>query len=157
VLLVLHHDTDGSLAVFINRPTWVTPSEALPALESTAYAGRVYLGGPVDPAQLLVLLRSPPSGNFQSTVVFDSVYLSTDPELITSPPFARATDANVRLYAGHAAWRRGQLDAEIAAGSWRVVEARAEDIFATDPLELWRRLTAPGGELVVDLPRATGR
>jgi putative transcriptional regulator len=149
VLLLLHHDDNGSLAIFVNRPTWVEPGAAYAGLGLPAsYTGRVFLGGPIEPGQLLMLVRSPPD-TIESTAIVGDVHLSADVAALSGAAFAGATDSRVRLYAGHVAWGRGQLEAEIASGGWKVVDARAEDVFSADPLELWERLSGPGRELVV--------
>jgi len=45
---------------------------------------------------------------------------------------------SVRLYAGYAGWSAGQLDAEMMAGGWFVVDAFPEDAVAEEPTDLWR-------------------
>ncbi len=57
-----------------------------------------------------------------------------------------------RLYAGHVAWVRGQLDAEIRAGGWKLVPATPDLVFSTEPGELWSELDAraPGTDVVAD-------
>ncbi|MCL4312530.1 MAG: YqgE/AlgH family protein [Actinobacteria bacterium] len=44
----------------------------------------------------------------------------------------------IRVYSGYAGWAPEQLDSEISAGAWFVVPALDEDIFFTNPGELWR-------------------
>ena len=46
----------------------------------------------------------------------------------------------LRLFAGYSGWDAGQLEAELAEASWIVVEAEADDAFAEDPDDLWRRV-----------------
>src|SRR5207248_1980149 len=58
--------------------------------------------------------------------------LSQDPDLLTA-----AVD-EVRLFAGYAGWTRGQLEDEIEAGAWFVVDALEGDILNEDPESLWR-------------------
>jgi putative transcriptional regulator len=49
------------------------------------------------------------------------------------------------LFAGHSGWGPGQLDAEIAVGSWFVVDAAPDDPFTGSPEGLWRRVLARQG------------
>ena len=45
---------------------------------------------------------------------------------------------SLRLFAGYAGWSAGQLDAELLAGGWFVVDAFPEDAVVEEPTELWR-------------------
>jgi putative transcriptional regulator len=47
-----------------------------------------------------------------------------------------------RLFAGHAGWSAGQLEGEIEAGGWFVVDAEPGDVFTSRPAELWRAVLA---------------
>jgi putative transcriptional regulator len=56
----------------------------------------------------------------------------------------------VRLFAGYAGWGAGQLEGELAAGAWHVVDSRPEDLVEPHPEELWRAvLRRQVGELAV--------
>jgi putative transcriptional regulator len=44
----------------------------------------------------------------------------------------------MRIFAGYAGWGSGQLDDEIAEGSWYVVPSLPLDAFRDDPADLWR-------------------
>ena len=46
----------------------------------------------------------------------------------------------VRLFSGYAGWDQGQLEGEIDAGGWFVVDAEPEDALSPDPDGLWRRV-----------------
>jgi putative transcriptional regulator len=48
--------------------------------------------------------------------------------------------ASARIFAGYAGWGPGQLDDEIEAGAWFVVESEEQDIFDHDPEQLWPRV-----------------
>jgi len=50
---------------------------------------------------------------------------------------AAAVD-EVRLFAGYAGWTRGQLEEEIEAGAWFVVDAMEGDVLNDDPDSLWQ-------------------
>lgn len=153
VLLLLRHDDNGSLGVLINRPTTLRPAVVFDELaELGDYDGTLFYGGPVLPTQLLLLLRDPPARLADGAPVFGDVFVSGDPSVLTGNAAWTARGDNLRLYAGHTAWEPGQLDAEIADGHWTVVDARAELVFAEEPLELWQRTLGAQGEVVVDLP-----
>ena len=45
-----------------------------------------------------------------------------------------------RVFAGHAGWGPGQLEAEMEEESWIVEPAVREDVFTDDPEDLWSRV-----------------
>ena len=158
VILLLHYGPDGALGVAVNRPTWVAATDAfadMPFLDE--YTGNVYMGGPVAPANLVALMRMTDIGDNELEPIVDDIYVSADPELLSQLLGTGGTEQTLRVYAGHAGWDAGQLDQEIAAGSWQVLPASAELVFTNDPLELWVELRAPQSELLVyradDRPR----
>jgi putative transcriptional regulator len=150
VVLMVHHDDDGSLGILVNRPTNLRPVAVFPEEPTLQkYDGELFLGGPVGPSQPLVLLRAPARGLIEGPPVVGDIYISADLGLLGSFPTASVDSTQVRFYAGHAAWGAGQLAAEIAAGSWHVVSGRADLVFSDEPLELWRRVSRNDAELVV--------
>ena len=142
VLLLVYHDTNGSLGIFLNRPTNLPPSRVFPDIAALAdYADTVFLGGPLEPSRVLMLLRDPPPGTADGDPVVDDVYIAADPAVLER--YGTRLDADrVRLYAGHAAWGPGQLQGEIDAGDWSLVPGRADLVFTAEPLELWRATSA---------------
>jgi putative transcriptional regulator len=61
----------------------------------------------------------------------------------------------VRVFAGHAGWGPGQLEAELARDDWFLDRARAEDLFDPAPEGLWAAvLERKGGQfaLVARMP-----
>ena len=160
VLLLLHHDSNGTLGVALNRPTWVEPETVAPGLaEIEGYEGTVFRGGPVAPTRLIFLVRDPPPGMLDAAPILRGVYAGADFELLQ--PLASAVDAEhaLRLYAGHAEWAPGQLEREIADGLWLLVDGSAERVFSPEPNDLWDALKDGGEELLVraiNPPRPAG-
>ena len=73
-----------------------------------------------------------------------TVDLNADPA-----PYAGSI-VGARLFSGYAGWEAGQLEDEIAEGSWYVVRAEARDPISADPEGLWRRvLRRQGGALAL--------
>lgn len=138
VVLVVDHDDDGALGVVLNRPSEVAVAEILPGW-SAFVTGEpvVFAGGPVgtDSALALAAARTPA----EELVGFRSVAgplglldLDTPPELVAGGL------THLRVFAGYAGWGPGQLEQEIEADAWFVVEAEAGDPFAADADRLWR-------------------
>jgi len=142
VVLLLFYDETGAFGLVVNRPTDVSPDELLADEEGIAdYDGTLFWGGPVQMDSLRALLRTdePPE---EAEKILDSVYLVSLEDALQQGP----TDpARLRLYIGYAGWAPGQLDYELARGSWRVVPATDELVFAEAPRELWKQL-APAHE-----------
>jgi putative transcriptional regulator len=138
VLLLIYHDSNGSLGILLNRPTNLRPGRVFPDVEALAdYADTVFFGGPLEPSQLLVTLRDPPPGTVDGDPVVEDVYVTADASVVQRVG-SRLGVERVRLYAGHAAWGPGQLQAEVDAGDWSLVPGDVDLVFAAEPLELWR-------------------
>lgn len=153
VVLVLRHDDNGTLGVVVNRPTNLEPAKIFPELAPGvgSYDGRLFRGGPISPTQLLFLVRGLAAATVSGPEVLDKVFLSIDPESLPDMTRLAAGSDELRLYAGHAAWVPGQLEAEIGAGGWEVLAGSADLVFHTDPGSLWTELEgrAPSGDDVV--------
>jgi putative transcriptional regulator len=145
VLLLLLHDDQGSRAVALNRPTWVTPAEAFPQIAAFAESeATIFFGGPVSPNQLVIIFDAGTAAPENARRVFGNIYLTT--EIATLAEIGPApAGAQARFFAGHAAWSPGQLEAEIAAGNWRIVAATPAQVFADDPATLWNSVPSAGG------------
>lgn len=142
VLLIIFHDNDiGTAGVLLNRPTWVDPTEVFPEIDAwDAYDDRLYLGGPVAPTDLWTLIESDAATLEGTQPVAGRIHVGLDPEILNRIDFTAEQRPAVRVYAGRAEWGPGQLADEIAAGSWRLLSARPEDVFADDPENLWERM-----------------
>lgn len=137
VILLIHYDETGAMGLVVNRPTDLTPAELVD--EDSAFAahqGELYWGGPVQMGSLraLMLTDSPPVG--AETVLSTVHQVPADEKL-----FEEAGDASrLRFYIGYSGWGPGQLDREMAQGSWHIVPATEERIFAEYPRALWEQL-----------------
>jgi putative transcriptional regulator len=149
-VLVLDHDGDGTLGVVINRPTAVGVEDILPSWQAyTTRPGVVFAGGPVAADSALALATVPgggdePLGWRRVIGGLGLVDLDAPPELLV------AELGRLRVFAGYAGWSSGQLDDELAEGSWYVVDAEPGDAFSPEPEQLWRRvLRRQGGDLAL--------
>jgi putative transcriptional regulator len=152
VVLIGMHSEEGAMGVVLNRPSTVTVGDAVPQLEQTVGALEpVYVGGPVQSGSIVVLaefLDPTPAG----LLVLGRIgFPAPDTDI---DELAEATSRQ-RVFAGHAGWGPGQLDAEIAEEDWIVHPAQPEDVFNDTPGGLWSGvLTRMGGRyaLIARMP-----
>lgn len=149
VILLIHYDESGAMGLIVNRPTEITPGRALPRVRELAdYDGTMFVGGPVARRRIMALLRAaqPPA---DAANIIGAVHFSPLNNAVLAAP---APDPrNLRLYIGYAGWGPGQLDQELARGSWHVVPASEELVFSNEPDSVWRRLIpAPTYQVALD-------
>jgi putative transcriptional regulator len=137
VVLVLGHESSGALGVVLNRATGTAVREVLPGWETLAPEPAVlFEGGPVQPDSAICVARAR-SGvagflGFSRVVgQIGTVDLSRDPAGM------RERLETVRVFAGYAGWQPGQLEGEIATGSWHVCQSLPSDAFFGRPEDLW--------------------
>jgi putative transcriptional regulator len=137
VVLVLEHDGDGALGLVLNRPSATPLHEVLPTWQGmSSDPPLVFVGGPVDESAAICLGSCRPGATSEAiqvvTPTVGVVDLDTDPGLLTH------LVAHVRVFSGYAGWGAGQLDDEVEAGGWFVVDALPGDPFTPSPAGLWR-------------------
>jgi putative transcriptional regulator len=178
VVLLLEHTPEGAVGVVLNRPSGTPLTEAGADWNGwDAFAtppGVVFVGGPVARTAVIAVARIlPPGGSGVSPgepggsgvspgepwgsgvspgewkaegfqpILGDHVGIV---DLALEP---QGVDA-VRLFAGYAGWGGGQLEGEISAGGWFVLDALPSDPLSSDPEELWAGvLRRQGGRLAL--------
>ena len=149
VVYILEHHDDGALGVVINRPTDEPLADPLDRWDGLQAApGSIFLGGPVEPDALIALglAKTPITEATEELSPVAGLVVSAD--LTADPAFVAATVNSIRVFRGYAGWGPGQLEGEIDAGAWLVVDAEPGDVFAGEPDELWRAvLRRQGGRL----------
>lgn len=142
VVLILEHSAEGAVGLVLNRPSDSTVASVLAGWERvSAPPPVVFVGGPVQSGEAMVALGRVAGEAAAMLPVLPGVGLV---DLATDPEAASARE--VRLFTGYAGWGGGQLEREIEAGGWFLVDARADDAFTTDSAGLWRAvLTRQGG------------
>ncbi len=149
VVYVLEHHDEGALGVVLNRPTGEPLAEPLDRWnELQAKPGSVFRGGPVEPDALiaLALANAPVQEATDELAPVSGQVASAD--LTADPAFVAGQVSAVRVFRGYAGWGPGQLEVEIEAGAWLVLDAEPGDVFAEQPDGLWRAiLRRQGGRL----------
>src|SRR5436305_11856884 len=123
VVLVVEHTDEGALGLVLNRPSETVVSHAVPELEEMIDgADLLYIGGPVQPAAVIVLARfEDPSDS--ALIAFDDVgVLATGFSAEDPPAGVRAG----RAFVGHAGLGAGRLDAVLERGGLVLGAARVD-------------------------------
>jgi len=137
VVLVLEHSDDGAVGLVLNRPSDTEVAEPLPEWDDVAAVPSViFVGGPVSQSAVIGLARSGAAGTAYAgwREVGGGIAIVDLAE--GRPDGALAVDS-LRLFAGYAGWGPFQLEAEIDAGAWWVVDAAPDDALSPDPERLW--------------------
>lgn len=130
VVLLVQHDEDGCVGIILNRPTDEPVANHLEEwAQHVGDPASVYYGGPVDPS-IAIGLGLSQEGMSTGVPGLSVIDLSETPGQMS---------AAVRIYSGYSGWGSGQLEAEIATGSWYVVQASPDDPFDSDEGQ-WRRV-----------------
>ncbi len=127
VVLILEHGDDGAAGLVLNQPTDEPVAELLPMwAESVADPGVIHIGGPVEP-DVGIGLCPGTTGGASPLPGVSLVDLESGP---------KPTQRGARIYAGYSGWGPGQLESELAEGSWYLVGASPDDPFSNSE-DLW--------------------
>jgi putative transcriptional regulator len=137
VVLIAAHTEEGALGLVLNRPTESSVAEVSDELDQLADAGElVHYGGPVTPDGVIVL------GEFGDPDVL-GIRIHGDlglPAAEADPDALAGCVRRARVYAGHAGWGPGQLEAEIAEDSWIIEPLSPDDPFEEVTDHMWEAL-----------------
>ena len=152
VVAIANHDDEGALGIVLNRPSETPVAEAVPELADLVDDDEpVHVGGPVQPAAIVVLAEFEDPADAAFLVAGDIGLVGDGTGLDSLDGVTRRR----RVFAGYAGWGPGQLEAELEREDWIVEPARPEDVLTADPDELWSRvLDRKGGQfrLVARMP-----
>jgi putative transcriptional regulator len=148
VVLLLHHEAEGSFGFIVNRPTGIKVSEILKGMD-VGWQGTdeavAFFGGPVQP-QLGTVLFAPvlpgigaggDPGSEEDTATEIIPGLALTQHIGDLSRLAEAPPEELRLLLGYAGWGEGQLMEEILRNDWLTAPATSDLIFAPDPERIW--------------------
>ncbi len=147
VIFMIEHNGDGALGIVVNRPSETQVVEHLPELADSVISPSVFfVGGPVAVGGLLALGRRRLDGHNDHLTPLAGPLALVDPDALLNGDVDELD--TVRVFTGYSGWGSGQLEAELAAGAWHVVEATPDDVLCAEPDSLWRTvMRRQGGRL----------
>jgi putative transcriptional regulator len=147
VVLLCDYTDQGAFGLVVNRqmsePAWTLVKTEPPIRVDPNL--RLWIGGPVEPQRTWILMSEPQGPDDEQREICPGVVLSVSHELtlhlLQSPPSTKA-----RVVIGYSGWGPGQLDREIAASGWLMMNVDPQLIFGVPAEKMWetaiRRLGA---------------
>lgn len=149
IVLIAEHDENGALGFVLNRPAGELSEMPEPLMGLSLADNRVFIGGPVQPDVVAVVGQVSDAAPSDRLIFGATALLSLDdsfgPERVTS----------AKIFAGYSGWGPGQLEAEMEEDSWLVEPAYPDDVFTTDPDDLWKTVLdrkGPNFQLLQTMP-----
>ena len=143
VVLLLHHNEEGSVGFIVNRPTEIQLADILSGMEISwqGEAGDLaFFGGPVQSQMGTVMFsmaESELADRDSTTEVCPGILITQQLEdlgrLAENPP------SSFRLFLGYAGWGAGQLVDEIVRNDWLMAPVQTELLFSDEPEVSWQR------------------
>jgi putative transcriptional regulator len=141
VIVISEHNENGSIGYVFNQ---LFPRKFNELTEfSSSIPVPLYSGGPVQTDQLYFMHCRPdlvPGG----TPIAGNVFMGGDfKKAVQLLNNGKLSINEVRLFIGYCGWDSGELEEELAEGSWELTGASAELVFTAKPEPLWRDLQIP--------------
>jgi putative transcriptional regulator len=142
VVLIAVHGDEGALGLILNREMNIPLQQVWGQVSQMECARpeNVRHGGPV--GGTLMALHD--VRIHADVVLTEDLYVAT--ELSAMESLAASDEGRVLFFVGHSGWGPGQLESELAEGSWLVMPATADHVFGDhDALALWKETSTEVG------------
>lgn len=142
IVLVAVHGEEGALGLIVNRDAGMSLDDIWGQISQVQCLreGTVRHGGPVAGTLMAVHDQRP----LANLVVTDDLFVAT--ELSAMELLAASNEGRALFYLGHSGWGPGQLENELAEGSWLVLPASPENIFGDiDQDASWKHCLVEAG------------
>lgn len=142
VILLVRYERSGAVGLIVNHPTTIPVSRALRDVKGAAKSpDSLYLGGPVDLASVMALVRSNATPG-DALRIFGDLFMVNSKKALEVALNAGKPSGDLRIYVGYCGWTGGQLENEVRRGGWYIFDRSEEDVFDAKPETLWSRLIA---------------
>jgi putative transcriptional regulator len=150
VVLIVDHSLQGAFGLVLNNRL-PTPLAEMATAIGLRWAGdpeqTVGLGGPVEPSRGFIL-HDQPGWDPLAEAITPGVFLTTSLDGVReaagdATPRLGGPGSHVLALLGYAGWGEGQLEGEMASGSWMAVPVRPTGVEGPGVPESWLWSTSP--------------
>lgn len=153
VIFLCHHDTSGAFGFIVNRPAGTSLGKVVKMdLPPSLGDADLYIGGPVQNDVLCYLHADP--GLIQTNAV-PGIEYGNSIEALLGVATGFSAGKELKVLAGYSGWAGGQLEKEIASGSWFVFKSSLDYIFDSPANRVWQSLLSEMGpeyRLIAEAP-----
>ena len=141
VTYICEHNEQGAMGLVINQPAGMSLKELINQTDEDAVVDDdkadniVLAGGPVSQDRGFILHTTQP-GWSASLALTSDIMVTTSKDILSSLGNSDAPDKSI-VTLGYAGWSAGQLEEELRANSWLMVEADSELLFDTPIHKKW--------------------
>lgn len=140
VIAICELNTKGAMGFVINKPYTRSFNELVEFRNCKTFP--LYEGGPVENESLYFIHRGPDIIEHCSLIA-DGIYLCGDfKQAVAHINTVIHPEDDIKLFIGYCGWDPGQLEAEIAEGSWMVTNAILTLVFEKNANTIWDDLYA---------------
>mgnify|MGYP002032958864 CR=1 FL=1 len=151
LVLLCSHDEEGAFGIVINSPSAITVADVCGQIDVEWQGDEDVLariGGPVQPSNGWVIHRGETSFEDNQKIA-PGLYISSSQDALRG--YAEQPEGSFVVCLGYAGWGAGQLENEVATGSWLTSHVSPRLIFDTAPHLMWRMALAEVGIDVANL------
>ena len=138
VVLLVEHNTQGSMGFVLNKKTDLIVNTFFPELEEYPEIP-IYLGGPLSANRLFFIhslgdLIVPDSVKIKDRLYFDGDFAALKRYIQNG----HSIEGKVKFFLGYSGWTEGQLGNEINKNSWVVSHAAKDNVLLADGESFWK-------------------
>lgn len=140
VVLLVHHDAEGTFGVVLNRTTEITTERLCQSIDMQWHGdphSEIHWGGPVQPQTGWVLFNEGGESLWPEHVKQVAEGISFAGSLDVLRRMADSPPGQLRVLLGYAGWGPGQLETELAEGAWLLAPVERSVVFDIEPEEMW--------------------
>lgn len=147
VVLVVEHNENGAFGLILNKKNSDATANMLHLF---GFPIEVYEGGPVEKEKFFFIVKGEKVSNF-SVDINENYYLTEDVTAVVKAISEEKLDqSNFKIFSGYSGWAALQLETEIQAKMWTIVDVYNLDYISRNDQSLWKNIMQNlGGEYLL--------
>lgn len=147
VVLVVEHNENGAFGLILNKKN---PEASERMLHTFGYPVEVYEGGPVETEKIFFIINGE-KVSASSIEINENYNLTEDKHAVINALIdGKIEQENVKIFTGYSGWAALQLETELKAKMWTIVEVYNLDYTSSNDQNLWKNIMQNlGGEYLL--------